>query len=62
MPQIQESFDAFFSHGQKELDTARMYCAGSTEETMSELNLRDATVDSKAYPVVSNLLYYGVSG
>ena len=29
---------------------------------MSELNLRDATVDSKAYPVVSNLLYYGVSG
>ncbi|KAJ7046734.1 Aldo/keto reductase [Mycena alexandri] len=39
------------SHGYTELDTARMYGAGSTEKLLSKLDLGNFTIDTKVYPV-----------
>lgn len=43
----QKILDAFHAHGGKELDTARMYAEGTTEEYLSELNTHGATLDTK---------------
>lgn len=48
---MQQLIDVFFSHGHKELDTARMYAEGTTEPALVKLNLKDATIDTKVYPV-----------
>jgi len=48
--QCQEILDIFFKYG-KEIDTARIYGEGTTEQLLSELDLKDATVDTKVYPV-----------
>jgi aflatoxin B1 aldehyde reductase len=48
--QCQEILDTFFKYG-KEIDTARIYGEGTTEQLLSELDLKDATVDTKVYPV-----------
>ncbi|KAI0637042.1 Aldo/keto reductase [Trametes polyzona] len=47
----QEILDTFFKHGHKELDTARMYAEGTTEPLLAKLDLEDATIDTKVYPV-----------
>ncbi|KAF8837488.1 Aldo/keto reductase [Paxillus ammoniavirescens] len=47
LEECQEILDVFFGHGHSELDTARMYAGGTTEQ----LDLQDATVDTKVYPV-----------
>ncbi|KAF4608426.1 hypothetical protein EYR40_000771 [Pleurotus pulmonarius] len=46
----QEILDVFFGHGHKELDTARVYAEGTTEELLSKLDLKDASIDTKVYP------------
>ncbi|TFK92408.1 Aldo/keto reductase [Polyporus arcularius HHB13444] len=50
LKECQEILDVFFSHGHKELDTARVYAEGTTEHHLSKLNLKGATVDTKVYP------------
>ncbi|KAG9125937.1 hypothetical protein FRC07_005515 [Ceratobasidium sp. 392] len=49
--ECQSILDTFFSHGHTELDTARMYAEGTTEEHLSQLKLGDATIGTKVYPV-----------
>ncbi|CAE6517674.1 unnamed protein product [Rhizoctonia solani] len=49
--ECQSILDTFFSHGYTEIDTARMYAEGTTEAHLSHLNLGDATIDTKVYPV-----------
>ncbi|KAF9236270.1 Aldo/keto reductase [Melanogaster broomeanus] len=51
MGECQEVLDVFFAHGHSEIDTARMYAEGTTEQVLSQLDLKDATVDTKVYPV-----------
>ncbi|KAH7340945.1 Aldo/keto reductase [Rhizoctonia solani] len=51
LDECQGILDTFFSHGHTEIDTARMYAEGTTEVHLSRLNLGDATVDTKVYPV-----------
>lgn len=51
LQECQEILDVFHKHGGKEVDTARMYAEGTTEEVLSQLNLHGATVDTKVYPV-----------
>lgn len=48
---VQQVIDAFKSHGHTELDTARMYGEGTTEQLLSGLDLSSLQVDSKCYPV-----------
>ncbi|KAJ3242413.1 hypothetical protein HDU81_003119 [Chytriomyces hyalinus] len=49
---IQSIIDEFKSRGHNELDTARMYCEGNTEEVLAQLNVVDQgfAVHTKAYP------------
>ncbi|EJD05990.1 Aldo/keto reductase [Fomitiporia mediterranea MF3/22] len=47
----QEIIDVFYKHGNKELDTARVYAGGTTEEYLAQLDLKDCTIDTKVYPV-----------
>ncbi|KIJ60356.1 hypothetical protein HYDPIDRAFT_117260 [Hydnomerulius pinastri MD-312] len=47
----QEILKTFFDHGHTELDTARMYAEGTTEEMLAKLQLGNATIDTKVYPV-----------
>ncbi|KAJ8487033.1 hypothetical protein ONZ51_g4431 [Trametes cubensis] len=51
LKECQEILDTFFSHGHKELDTARMYAEGTTEPLLAKLDLKGATIDTKVYPV-----------
>ncbi|KAI8815614.1 NADP-dependent oxidoreductase domain-containing protein [Fimicolochytrium jonesii] len=52
--EIQRILDLYASHGHKELDTARMYCGGNTEEVLGEMNVQNSahsfSVATKAYP------------
>ncbi|QRW14588.1 aldo/keto reductase family protein [Ceratobasidium sp. AG-Ba] len=50
LSECQEILDTFFSHGHTEIDTARMYAEGTTEEYLAQLELGDATVDTKVFP------------
>ncbi|KAH7926385.1 Aldo/keto reductase [Leucogyrophana mollusca] len=47
----QEILDVFFKHGHTELDTARMYAEGTTEQVLETLDLKNSTLDTKVYPV-----------
>ncbi|KAL1947780.1 hypothetical protein VTO73DRAFT_13504 [Trametes versicolor] len=51
LKECQEILDTFFSHGHKELDTARVYAEGTTEPLLAKLDLKGATIDTKVYPV-----------
>ncbi|KAH7930820.1 Aldo/keto reductase [Leucogyrophana mollusca] len=46
----QEILDVFFNYGHTELDTARGYGEGTTEQMLAALNLRSATIDTKVPP------------
>ncbi|KAF9264722.1 Aldo keto reductase [Marasmius fiardii PR-910] len=46
----QEVIDMFLRYGHKELDTARAYANGTTEQIMAQLDLKDAVIDTKAHP------------
>ncbi|EGN93228.1 hypothetical protein SERLA73DRAFT_189721 [Serpula lacrymans var. lacrymans S7.3] len=46
----QEIIDVFFKHGHTELDTARMYGEGTTQEILAKLDFKNATVDTKVHP------------
>ncbi|KAK7054935.1 hypothetical protein VNI00_003398 [Paramarasmius palmivorus] len=48
--ECQKVIDVFLNHGHKELDTARVYGDGTTEEMMSQLDLKDAVIDTKVHP------------
>ncbi|KAI9091017.1 Aldo/keto reductase [Phlyctochytrium arcticum] len=52
--EIRRILDLFHSHGHKELDTARMYCDGNTEEVLGQLEVQTKEpkfiVATKAYP------------
>jgi len=50
MKECQSVLDTFFSHGYTELDTARAYSEGTTEQYLGRLNLKNATVDTKVWP------------
>jgi len=50
LPECQKILDVYFKHGGKELDAARNYAGGTTEEYLSKLDLHGATVDTKLYP------------
>ncbi|KAI8611160.1 NADP-dependent oxidoreductase domain-containing protein [Chytriomyces sp. MP71] len=47
---IQQIVDEFTKRGHTELDTARMYCEGNTEEVLSELKTTGLQVHTKVYP------------
>lgn len=47
--EAQNVIDTFANYG-KELDTARVYGGGSTEQVLSQLDLHDCVLDSKAHP------------
>ncbi|KAJ3966935.1 Aldo/keto reductase [Lentinula raphanica] len=51
LDECQNIIDIFLQHGHSELDTARMYAEGTTEELLSKLDLKGATIDTKVYPV-----------
>ncbi|KAG2368644.1 NADP-dependent oxidoreductase domain-containing protein [Suillus spraguei] len=46
----QKIIDVFTSHGHRQIDTARAYGGGTSEEIISELDLKGCTVDTKIYP------------
>ncbi|KAF5391285.1 hypothetical protein D9757_001929 [Collybiopsis confluens] len=48
--EAQEMMDVFLQFG-NQLDTARMYAEGTTEELLGQLQLRHAAIDTKVYPV-----------
>jgi len=48
----QKIIDVFTSHGHRQIDTARAYGGGTSEEFISQLDLKGCTVDTKAYPSV----------
>ncbi|KAJ3147213.1 hypothetical protein HDU89_005811 [Geranomyces variabilis] len=54
LAEIRKLLDLFQSHGHSELDTARMYCDGNTEEVLSQLQVQTGpkkfSVATKAYP------------
>jgi len=47
LPDAQKVIDVLFSHGHNELDTARAYGGGTTEKVLSELDLKNAVIDTK---------------
>ncbi|OAX42717.1 Aldo/keto reductase [Rhizopogon vinicolor AM-OR11-026] len=47
----QELLDTFFSHGHTELDTARVYTEGTAEQVLAKLDVKNATIDTKVWPV-----------
>ncbi|KAL5533281.1 hypothetical protein ACEPAF_5057 [Sanghuangporus sanghuang] len=49
--ECQEIIDVFYKHGHKELDTARVYGEGTTEEYFALMNLKDCSIDTKVYPI-----------
>lgn len=55
LAECQAILDTFFSHGHTELDTARMYAEGTTEEHLAKLDLKDASLDTKVYPSTPGL-------
>jgi len=46
----QKILDVFYKYGHKELDTARVYAGGTTEQYLAKLNLRDSVIDTKCAP------------
>jgi len=51
LKECQEILDVYFRHGHREIDTARTYAEGTTEEYLSQLDLKGSTLDTKVYPV-----------
>ncbi|EPQ58165.1 Aldo/keto reductase [Gloeophyllum trabeum ATCC 11539] len=53
--ECQAILDTYFKYGHRELDTARMYAEGTTEQVstwyLSKLDLKGSTIDTKVYPV-----------
>ncbi|KAJ3055372.1 hypothetical protein HK097_010717 [Rhizophlyctis rosea] len=51
LQKVQEILDIFKAHGHDELDTARMYCDGNTEEVLGKLEVqRTFKLATKVYP------------
>ncbi|KZO91620.1 Aldo/keto reductase [Calocera viscosa TUFC12733] len=50
LEECQKILDAFYKHGGRELDTARVYAGGTTEKYLAQLNLRDSVLDTKCAP------------
>ncbi|KAF8344214.1 Aldo/keto reductase [Cantharellus anzutake] len=50
LEEAQTIIDVFLGEGYTELDTARAYGKGTTEEYLSKLNLGNATIDTKVFP------------
>ncbi|KAF8507235.1 Aldo/keto reductase [Gautieria morchelliformis] len=50
LAECQKILDIYLSE-HKEIDTARMYAEGTTEEYLSQLDIKGATVDTKVFPV-----------
>ncbi|KZV91065.1 Aldo/keto reductase [Exidia glandulosa HHB12029] len=50
LKECQEILDAYFAHGHRELDSARIYGNGSTEQYLGKLNLKGSAVDTKVFP------------
>ncbi|KAA1473823.1 Aldo/keto reductase [Dentipellis sp. KUC8613] len=46
----QRLLDSYFDLGYKELDAARLYGDGTTEEFLGKVDLRGGTIDTKIYP------------
>ncbi|MBW0520449.1 hypothetical protein O181_060164 [Austropuccinia psidii MF-1] len=51
LPTVQKIIDTFKAHGHTEIDTARLYGHGSSEEMLSQVDLSGTTIDSKCYPI-----------
>jgi len=51
LKQCQEILDVYFTHGHREIDTARMYAEGTTELYLAKLDLKGSSFDTKVYPV-----------
>ncbi|KAG0221833.1 hypothetical protein BGW41_006477 [Actinomortierella wolfii] len=50
--EAQAIIDTFhYKYGHTQLDTARIYCDGKTEQMMGNLNLAGLTVDTKVFPL-----------
>jgi len=49
---VQAILDAFYAHGHTEIDTARDYTAGTSEEYLGKLNLESKgfKIQTKLYP------------
>ncbi|KAI1288956.1 hypothetical protein EDD11_009488 [Mortierella claussenii] len=48
---VKPFLDTFFAHGHIELDTARIYCNGDTEEVLSRLPTAHFKISTKVYPL-----------
>ncbi|KAH7926258.1 Aldo/keto reductase [Leucogyrophana mollusca] len=48
--QAQEVINVFIRHGYSKLDSARLYGGGTSEEFISQLDIKDCTIDTKAFP------------
>ncbi|EGN92453.1 hypothetical protein SERLA73DRAFT_191099 [Serpula lacrymans var. lacrymans S7.3] len=48
--ECQEIIDIFFKYGHTELDTAKGYGAGTTQQMLAKLDLKNATIDTKVPP------------
>ncbi|KII88575.1 hypothetical protein PLICRDRAFT_41761 [Plicaturopsis crispa FD-325 SS-3] len=53
--ECQEIFDVYFQRGYKELDTSRVYGEGTTEQRLAELDIKDASIDTKVYPTTPGM-------
>lgn len=47
----QKIIDVFTSRGYRQIDTSRIYGGGTSEEIISQLDLKGCTVDTKVYPI-----------
>lgn len=54
---VEAIFDVFQAHGHTEIDTARVYCAGTAEGLIGQLDLKGKgiKVETKLYPMTRNL-------
>ncbi|KAF8906055.1 Aldo/keto reductase [Gymnopilus junonius] len=50
---VEAILDAFHAHGHSEIDTARVYCSGTSEEYLGKINLasKGLKIETKLYPM-----------
>lgn len=46
--------DTFLEYGHKDIDTARIYGNGSSEEFLGKMNLTGVNLDTKLFPSAAN--------
>lgn len=57
LKEVENILDVFQAHGHTEIDTARMYCGGTSEEYLGKINWqkRGLVMETKLYPLKGNI-------